>query len=309
MLKRALESFLSDLVYQKGRSPSTAKAYRDDLAPWLAFLEKQHTRDPQAAPNDPLFLRMYLREGSKKKLSNRSLARFLSALSSFQKYLKENRKARQYLFVIPRIKYSSRLPSFVTQADSARLFDHQNSRDDKKTYQYFRDFMIVSLLYVSGIRREELARLDLRDIENNQNMLSVLGKGKKQRMVPLGESTKPEFEEYLSRRTEFIDGKTVGKAIKNEALFLNNRGERLSLRSIDRLVKAFGKSGGISLTPHKLRHSFATHLLENGADLLLIKELLGHASLSTTQKYTHVTAERLKSVYAKSHPRAGEKSE
>lgn len=305
MLKRELDSFLRDLKERKRRSKNTVQAYRDDLGPWLVFLERQIAALPKSDPNDPLFLRLYLRERSESGVSNRTLARFLSALSSFQDYLRQIPRKKKYLFVIPRIKFSTRLPSFVPQSESARLFDHGSGRGDKKSYRYFRDYMMVALLYVSGIRREELVGLNLGDIDEGRGLMSVIGKGNKQRQVPIGESTMPDLAEYLRRREQFLTDKSNGQT----ALFLNQRGDRLSVRSVDRLVKLFGKSVGVALTPHKLRHSFATHLLENGANLLLIKELLGHVSLSTTQKYTHVTAETLKSVYMRTHPRAEEKSQ
>lgn len=305
MQKRELDSFLRDLKDRKRRSKNTVQSYRDDLGPWLVFLEGQIAALPKSDPNDPLFLRLYLRERSESGVSNRTLARFLSALSSFQEYLRQKPGTKKYLFVIPRIKFSTRLPSFVPQAESARLFDHGSSRGDKKSYRYFRDYMMVALLYVSGIRRVELVGLNLGDIDEGRGLMSVLGKGNKQRLVPLGESTMPDLAEYLRRREQFL----ADRAKNQSALFLNQKGDRLSVRSVDRLVKTFGKAVGVALTPHKLRHSFATHLLENGADLLLIKELLGHVSLSTTQKYTHVTAETLKSVYMRAHPRAEGKSQ
>ena len=305
MLERELVSFLRDLEERKRRSKHTVQAYRDDLTPWLVFLGRQIEALPESAPNDSLFLRLYLRERSESGVSNRTLARFLSALSSFQEFLTQEPKAKKYLFVLPRIKFSTRLPSFVPQSESARLFEHGSSRGDKKSYRYFRDYMMVVLLYVSGIRREELVGLNLGDIDQERGLMSVIGKGNKQRQVPLGESTMPDLKEYLRRRVEFLAEKVNGQT----ALFLNNKGDRLSVRSVDRLVKSFGRSVGVALTPHVLRHSFATHLLENGANLLLIKELLGHVSLSTTQKYTHVTAETLKSVYMRAHPRAEGKSQ
>jgi site-specific recombinase XerD len=134
-----------------------------------------------------------------------------------------------------------------------------------------------------------------------QGLIRVIGKGNKERVVPVGDATMVDLKAYLARRQEFVESRGVAVT----SLFLNRQGGRLSVRSVDRLVKKFGRGEGLDFTPHALRHSFATHLLENGADLMLIKEILGHASLSTTQKYTHVTAETLKRVYRTAHPRSG----
>jgi integrase/recombinase XerC len=301
MLRKALTDFLNDLGEQKARSARTVDAYRRDLSPWVEFLEKQYLMLPTNPRNDPLLLRVYLRERGETGVSNRSLARFLSALSSFQRFLFQRRDAKSYLFKIPRIKFGSKLPEFIPQADAARLFEHGNARSDKQSYFYWRDYLMIALLYVTGMRREELAAIKLADIDMRQGLIRVIGKGNKERVVPVGDATMADLKAYLARRQEFVQVSGVSVT----ALFLNRQGGRLSVRSVDRLVKQFGRGEGLNFTPHALRHSFATHLLENGADLVLIKEILGHASLSTTQKYTHVTAETLKRVYQTAHPRSG----
>ena len=302
MLRRALQSYLSELSNHRRLSANTIAAYARDLNSWVAFLESQYKSLPSAPKNDPLFLRMYLRQRSESGVSNRSLARFLSALSGFQKFLNIDPKHRGYLFELPRIKFSSRLPDFLPQSEAARLFDSDTPRTDRDTYRYRRDYIAVALLYVTGLRREELARVQLGDIDLKRSLIEVVGKGNKQRLVPIGEETSRELQEYLTAREEFQQ--FLGTA--DTHLLLNRFGEALTVRSINRMIKAFGLSEGISMTPHTLRHSFATHLLENGADMILIKEILGHASLSTTQKYTHVTAETMKRVYKQAHPRSGE---
>lgn len=301
MLRKALTDFLDDLSEQKARSARTVDAYRRDLSPWIDFLEKQYLMLPTNPKNDPLFLRVYLRARGEAGVSNRSLARFLSALSSFQRFLSQRRDAKSYLFKIPRIKFGSKLPEFIPQTDAARLFEHGNARDDKQSYSYWRDYLMIALLYVTGVRREELAAIKLADIDMRQGLIRVIGKGNKERVVPVGDATMVDLKAYLARRQEFVESRGVAVT----SLFLNRQGGRLSVRSVDRLVKKFGRGEGLDFTPHALRHSFATHLLENGADLMLIKEILGHASLSTTQKYTHVTAETLKRVYRTAHPRSG----
>jgi site-specific recombinase XerD len=301
MLANALDKYLKELRRGQGRSERTVEAYRRDLTPWVVFLQGQHEAMPSAPPNDPLFLRIYLRERSEAGVSNRSLARFLSALSSFQRHLSPQKKYLRYLFKIPRMKYRADIPRFISQKEAVAIFAHGNARSDKKSYFYRRDFLMVSLLYVTGIRREELARITMADIDHRGGLVSVLGKGNKVRQVPLGDKTQEDLVRYLDCRAEFA----AAKESESPALFLNRSGRPLSVRSVDRLVKKYARSEGLDFTPHTLRHSFATHLLENGADLMLIKEILGHSSLSTTQKYTHVTAETMKKAYRAAHPRSG----
>lgn len=303
MLKKALDGFLKELATAKRRSPKTVAAYQHDLAPWVEFIQEQHVKMPGASPNDPLYLRTYLRRRVEAKVSNRSIARFLSALSMFQKHLAHQARFESYIFKLPRIKYASKLPSFVPQGEVERLFEHDNVREDKSSYPYWRDYAMVALLYVTGLRREELSNLKLTDVVLGRGLATTVGKGNKERVVPVGEVTTDDLKRYLPIRDSFAQ--SCGS--RSPYLFLNKEGQRLSVRSIDRLVKQFGRQHGLSFTPHTLRHSFATHLLENGADLMLIKEILGHSSLSTTQKYTHVTAESMKKVYQAAHPRSGSK--
>ena len=303
MLKEVLKKYYKYLATQKQRAPRTIEAYRRDLEPWVEHLEKQYAMLPQSPKNDPLFLRMYLRERSEAHISNRSLARFLSALSGFQKYLATQKGYKEYIFTLPKMKYTPAMPQFISQKDVTRLYEATPSEPSKVKYIYLRDYLIVALLYATGIRREELAGIKIADIDWSHGLITVRGKGNKVRVVPVGEQTLGDLRQYISLREQFI----TDMETDTDRLFLNRFGKPLSMRSIDRRVKLFAHKKGLALTPHALRHSFATHLLENGADLLLIKEILGHASLSTTQKYTHVTAETMKRVYQQAHPRSGKK--
>jgi len=303
VLDKELEEYFVWLVQSKHRAAKTIEAYRRDLQPWVLFLNQQHQLLSGSPVNDPIFLRMYLRQRSEAGVSNRSLARFLSALSGFQRYLGQDKANKQRLFKIPKIKYSGKLPSFVPQSETHKIFDHENTREDKSSFGYRRDYMIVALLYVTGLRREELTNLKVGDIDLSRGLATTIGKGNKERVVPIGDTTLTEMREYIQKRESFVDSCGSG----SEHLFVNRFGKALTVRSIDRLVKQFSRAHGMTFTPHTLRHSFATHLLENGADLVLIKEILGHASLSTTQKYTHVTAESMKRVYQTAHPRSGSK--
>ncbi|MEA2031409.1 MAG: tyrosine-type recombinase/integrase [candidate division Zixibacteria bacterium] len=303
MLTKALKKYLDLLVSQGKHSEKTIDAYRRDLTPWIVWLQKQYIALPGNVPNDPLYLRIYLRSRSETGVSNRSLARFLNALNGFQKYIGSRSSMKKYLFKLPAMKYSSRMPDFINQNETVRLFDTNTTEISTKGYLYQRDFMMVALLYATGLRREELADINLVNIDSKKGLITVTGKGNKMRVVPVGENTLADLNYYLTIRKTFVSNKQSN----SDSLFLNRLGLPISVRSIDRRVKKFGRNKGLDFTPHTLRHSFATHLLENGADLMLIKEILGHVSLSTTQKYTHVTAETMKKVYKHAHPRSGEK--
>jgi site-specific recombinase XerD len=303
MLAKLLDTYLRDLKLERRYSDHTIEAYRRDLKPWVAHLEKTYAELPSTPKNDPLLLRMYLRERSQANVSNRTLARFVSALSGFQKYLSSKQGGKQFIFKLPKMKYAQKIPEFIPSQEVTRLFAHGNARDDKGSYGYWRDYIMIALLYATGIRREELTNIKLTDLDMASGTVTVTGKGNKIRVVPVGDTTLEDLRAYLARRDEFL----AMRQARTPYLLLNRLGRPLTVRSVDRLVKQFGKGEGMEFTPHTLRHSFATHLLENGADLMLIKEILGHSSLSTTQKYTHITAESMKRVYRKSHPRSGTK--
>jgi integrase/recombinase XerC len=174
-----------------------------------------------------------------------------------------------------------------------------------------RDRAILELLYSTGMRVSELVSRDLVDLDFKEEMLTVRGKGDKERLVPVGAPAIEAVKNWLAQRNQLIELRAGrGRTVEKEALFLNGRGGRLSVRSVERMVKAYGEKAGIlqMVTPHALRHSFATHLLEMGADLRSVQELLGHASLSTTQRYTHLTLDHLSDVYDKAHPLAQNKT-
>ena len=303
MIEKLFERFIKDIKEQKSYSVNTITAYTRDLAPWVQFLKKKHTELPNGKKNDPLYLRLYLHERIEVKISNRSLARFLSVLSSFQQFISRSDAYQEYLFKLPKMKFSSKIPDFIPMGEIHKLFDTDKKFKQSEKYYFHRDYIMVSLLYATGMRREELANIKLTDIDFSVHTITVLGKGNKVRVVPTGEKSFEELVNYLSIREEYLEKKMT----KSPYLLLNKFGKPLTVRSVNRIVKKFAQKEGMDFTPHTLRHSFATHLLENGADLLLIKEILGHASLSTTQKYTHVTAEAMKKVYNQAHPRSGVK--
>ncbi len=301
MLQKMLALYFKYLETDGRFSKNTVSSYRRDILPWVLFLEKQYANNPGTRTNDPLLLRLYLRKRSEEGISNRSLARFLSALSGFQKFLINKPGVKDYIFKLPNLKYKSTIPGFLTQKDTEKIFDEANSNASKDKYRHHRDFIILSLLYATGLRRTELVGLKLKDLDLTAGLITVIGKGNKERVVPIGDNTAGDVKTYLSARELFLKDKKVSAP----EMFLNKSGQKLTVRSVNRLVNSFAKKQGMSFTPHTLRHTFATHLLENGADLMLIKEILGHASLSTTQKYTHVTAESMKRQYQSSHPRSG----
>jgi len=301
MWRQLLDKYLDKASREKRYSAKTVEAYRRDLVPWVEFLDKNADGALSMSDNGTLLLRIYLRNRSEQNISNRSLARFLSALSGFHKYLLSQPKYRLNVFKLPRLKYDKKIPDFVPQSEMTRLMEHDNTFRERKSYFYSRDYCIISLLYATGIRREELTNIKLTDIDMAHGLITVTGKGNKVRIVPVGDTTIKDLKKYLVYRKEFIDAKKSDSPY----LFLNKFGNSISVRSVDRLTGKFSRKSGVDFTPHTLRHTFATHLLENGANLLLIKEILGHSSLATTQNYTHVTAETMKKVYKKAHPRSG----
>ncbi|MFH2037221.1 MAG: tyrosine-type recombinase/integrase [Candidatus Zixiibacteriota bacterium] len=296
MLKKALDQYLKYLSEQRRLSPGSIETYRINLGRWLEFVENEYkTTSPDPQINS-ILLRKFLSIRRQENISVRTLAGFISALSGFQQYLQPKKKYNQYLCKLTKLKYTEKIPDFLSQHETEELFDYLR----KDSYLSWRDYIMVSMLYLSGIRRAEIAGLKLQDVDLRKGAMSVTGKGNKERFVPLGDTLKDEFLHYLDLRESFC----AGKSEHGGYLFLNYRGEPLTVRSIDRIVKKYCAKLGKRVTPHTLRHSFATHMLENGADILAIKELLGHSSLATTQKYTHITTEQLKKVYKKSHPRA-----
>lgn len=304
-VREALPRYLAWLRTTPRRSPGTIAAYQADLEPFLAFLDRDASSAGKSLFGDALMLRTYLRQRQSAAIGNRTLARFLTALKGFQTYLTRIERYDGRVFSIPTLKYARPLQSFLPQQDALRLTE-EDSGEGGTADQFLRsrNRLLLVLLYATGLRRAEIARLNLADLDLGAGLIRTVGKGNKERQVPIGDSTLPELRAYLEERELLLSKLGSGTT----SLFLSRNGQLLSLRTINRLVLAWGLRTGVRVTPHMLRHSYATHLLENGADIRLIKELLGHASLATTQQYTHLTAEKLKAVYAKAHPRSGYKS-
>ncbi|PID76372.1 MAG: recombinase XerC [Deltaproteobacteria bacterium] len=301
-LKTAIGEFIQWLEVEKGYSPHTISSYGRDLAEFASLFD-EHLKITEVESGH---IRTFVI--SLHGVNNpASLARKLSALRSFFRFLiRENKVSVDPVAGISAPKAGRYIPTFLTADEVFALLEAPSKKD---TFM-LRDQAIMELLYSTGIRVAELASTNLNDLDFDDEMLRVMGKGGKERLVPVGRPAKEAVLAWMPQRQQLIiaclgRGKTPDK----EALFLNNRGGRLTTRSVERFVKSYGQRAGIMqvVTPHALRHSFATHLLEMGADLRSVQELLGHASLSTTQRYTHITLDHLSEVYDKAHPMAGEK--
>ncbi|UCF78788.1 MAG: tyrosine recombinase XerC [Candidatus Eiseniibacteriota bacterium] len=304
-MRHPLKSFLKYLSEQRAYSPNTVDCYRRDVLQFAGFTKRLSDSDVQLKGVKPEEVRAFLADLGALGLSESSVARKLASLKSFFRYLvrlEEIEKNPAAGLRYPRKK--RKLPSFLTVSQVEKLFAFS-----AKDFISSRDLAILELLYGSGIRVGELVALDLDDVKLSEGLVRVRGKGKKERVSPFGACAQRALRKYVAFRREKLAGApSPGKRARrsNEALFLSNRGERLVARSVQRIVRA--RLGSVaqekSISPHVLRHSFATHLLDAGADLRAVQELLGHSSVVTTQIYTHVSLRRLKEAYSNAHPRA-----
>lgn len=300
-MQSEIGDFLDYLTYERNASVNTVAAYRDDLESFVAFLCNDYFSTDRDLLDlrrvDHLAIRSYLAHLGRRKLSRASMARHLSALRSFFKYLmREGVLEANPARTVTTPKREKQLPQVMQTAEVALLLEQA----DTSTPLGVRDRAWLELLYASGLRIGELVGIDLDDIELRARLVKVHGKGSKERIVPFGSKAEEALRNWLTIRGELVHD------VDEQALFVNYRGERITQRSIRRLFDEYvrGASLRAGISPHTMRHSFATHLLNAGADLRGIQELLGHASLSTTQKYTHLNDWQLIAVYKKSHPRA-----
>ena len=273
-------------------SPHSVLAYVRDVEQFSAFVAGKGSLFESPARIDPAFARNYLRHLELKELSKKSVARKISSCRAFFRFLYREGKIKLNPFEhILTPKLGKRLPSFLYPEEVVKLLDAVNL----KLKNGLRDLAILELIYASGMRVGEIAKLKAGDIDFESGEVLVQGKGDKERIALIGSHAVDSVRKYLELKPK-----------GEKSLFLGRRGTILTSRSIERMIRKYAKKAGISkrVTPHTLRHSFATHLLEGGADLKIVQELLGHSSLSTTQIYTHLTKEKLKSVYDKTHPRA-----
>lgn len=293
-----IDAFLTYLAHERQSSPHTLKAYAEDLGQWAQWATGQGITE--AGQADAAHLRAYLGALQERRLARASRARKTASLRSFFAWLaRRGVLPRSPAVGLRTVKRERRLPKGLRDDQVDALL----AAPDLATPLGLRDRALLETLYASGMRASELVALSLADIDFDEGVVRVVGKGDKQRIVLLGRHAVLALTRYLRRGRPLLAGKA---AQDSGALFVNRYGGRLSDRSVRRLFDRYcsAASGALKVTPHTLRHTFATHLLAGGADLRLVQELLGHASLATTQMYTHVTTERLQTVYKQAHPRA-----
>jgi len=294
-MKKELEQFLNHLRYERNASAHTISAYRSDLSQLAVFLEERETRLRKI---DNVAVRAFLAHLHERGLKKSSLARKLAAVRSFFQFcLRKGWVEDNAAKVVATPKQERHVPSFLSEDEMAEFLNFPSS--DKPLDR--RDKAILELLYATGIRVSELVGINLEDVNFGERLIRVRGKGKKERLVPFGRKAEQSLAIYLGSRPFILKDR-----LSETALFLNCAGERLTARSVERTVAKYIRMTAVrrKISPHSLRHSFASHLLSRGADLRVIQELLGHESLATTQKYTHLNLRQLIDVYKKSHPRS-----
>jgi integrase/recombinase XerC len=294
---RELDAFLDDLEHRRGLSSHTVANYHSDLLQFASFLE--HELDiKDLSVVDVLSIRAFLAKLHRDGAARASIARKLAAIRTFFRYLaREGIVGKNPARLVSTPRLDKKIPPRIEQAEVERLLECPDLTKPLGR----RDRAILELLYATGLRVGELVSLDLANCDFANMLVRVLGKGRKERIVPFGEPASEAVQTYLRDRRAL-----ARRGEGTDSLFLNARGGRLTARSIRRLLDGYLRQAalGSRLSPHSLRHAFATHLLERGADLRSIQELLGHQSLSTTQKYTHLSTQKLLDVYQKSHPKA-----
>jgi len=300
-----IEEFLRHLADGRQLSAHTVAAYRRDLADLTEFLDHYYGGNGWSWSGvDRLALRSFMGHLARRGLSRRSIGRKLSAVRSFYRYLhREEHVEANPARAVRAPKMERHLPAWLARSEVDRLFDHAELRAAENTFQAVRDLAILETFYATGMRLSELHQLDMADLDLVADQVKLRGKGRKERIVPLGRAAVRALRRYEPRRAEVLARAPNGD---RKAVFISSRGRRLSRRQIQVIVRKAldAASGDAELSTHSLRHTFATHLLDAGADLMAVKELLGHASLSTTRIYTHTSRERLKRVYDQAHPRA-----
>jgi integrase/recombinase XerC len=293
--------YLVHLEKERDVSPHTVKAYARDLDAFTEFCNR-HYGDWSWASVDRLGLRGFLGELKRRGLATRSAARALSAVRSLYRYLQEHHGVPNNVARAAKVpKLEKRLPTYMDRQQTGRLFEWAESRAGGDEFGPTRDLAMLELFYSTGIRLSELCGMNLEDLDLLSDQVKVRGKGRKERIVPVGSRAVLALRRYLKLR----ESAPARPKTDRRAVFVSRLGRRLAPRGVQRIMHGMLDSiGGDGLRVHSLRHTFATHMLDAGADLRAVQELLGHASLSTTQIYTHTSVERLKKVYNQAHPRA-----
>ncbi len=313
-MREAIRRYLHHLRYERNASAHTLRNYESDLGQFLAYLEPPGGAAPPLAEIDHLLIREYLGHLHDQKLARSSIARKLAALRSLFRYaVREGMVGENPARLVSTPSVPRRLPNVLTAEEINRFLDWMGSLApktgrralaEKSRWLLDRDRAIFEFLYGAGLRVSELTGLRFDDIDRSDQSIRVHGKGRKERLVPYGSKARQALEAYEPAREALF--RASGARNDPGTVFLNGQGGPLTPRSVGRVVKRYARMAEISwnLHPHSLRHAFATHLLADGADLRAIQELLGHKSLSTTQRYTHVSIRQLMEVYDKAHPRA-----
>jgi tyrosine recombinase XerC len=294
-----INKYLTHIEHDRNFSSQTLREYRSDLYQYLSFLNAEGCSSFGDVTR--LLLRNFLAFQKKRDYSKTTIARKFVSIRSFYKFLcREGVLEFNPVESIRTPKLNRNLPEFMSINDTETLLNVP----DLNTLLGIRDSAIMETLYSTGMRVSELAGIDVSDIDFPGGVVKVKGKGKKERLLPIGNHALNAIHAYMDKRNSDLSLRVLSR--NSKALFLNNRGGRLTERSVARMLEKYVKKAGMNskISPHTFRHSFATHLLDRGADLRSVQELLGHANLSTTQIYTHITTERLKEVYNKAHPRA-----
>lgn len=290
-----LDSFLEYLSVERGLAKNTIEAYKRDLKSYIYYLRKKNIIDINSS-NRAIIVAYLLQMQKSGKAS--SISRTCAALRSFYQFLfREHVISEDPTIDLDTPKLEQRLPKVLNTEEVEKLL----SQPDITTPLGLRDKSMLELLYATGMRVSELISLSVEDVNLETGFLRCMGKGSKERIIPVGSIALEYLKEYLSSvRKQLLNGK------ESKKLFFNRQGNPMTRQGFWKIIKKYSKQAGIykKITPHTLRHSFATHLLENGADLRAVQEMLGHADISTTQRYTHLTQNRIKQVYDKTHPRA-----
>jgi integrase/recombinase XerC len=308
-VKEQLRSFLEFLRLNRNVSPHTSAAYYSDVSQFLAFAATQRgraTAELQPTDIDLAVVRAFMADLYRQGQARSSVSRKLSALRTFTRYMRrEGWIEGDPVALAASPRREQKVPAHLSVDEMSTLLSVPDSSEPLGC----RDRAILELFYASGLRLSELVGLDVEDVNLSARMVRVMGKGRKERLVPFNDTTRQAIGAWLKARRELLNPTSQlpsSNSQKSNPLFVNFRGARLTGRSVQRLVARYVGlcSTRFGISPHALRHSFATHLLERGADLRAIQELLGHVQLSTTQRYTHVNSAQLLDVYRKAHPRA-----
>lgn len=293
-----LDDYIHYLAIEKGLSDNTIESYQRDILGFFNYLENILQVDKDLDSVDKELILNYITYLKNKNLSKKSQSRFLASIKSFFRYqIREKNITRDPTVTLESPKADKHLPDVLSVEDIESLLE----APQLNTVLAYRDRTMLEVAYGSGLRVSELLSLKLEDINLELGFIKCVGKGSKERIIPVGEVALDYLKEYIEvKRPDLI------KNAKEKRLFLNSRGNQLSRQGFYKILLNYGKKAGITkhLSPHTLRHSFATHLLENGADLRSVQEMLGHSDITTTELYTHLTIKHMKKVYKETHPRA-----